>query len=84
MTAAFDGRTRTPCCGRTVRVPEFLYNSTLIYRTCPKCHEAWQVRIIPGEPVSTSAHSASRPETAEWRQRALAGPHCPVYTSVVF
>lgn len=48
-------KTKTPCCGRTVKVPAANNATEVCDRTCPKCREAWRVVVRPRIPLKRRA-----------------------------
>lgn len=61
-------KTRTPCCGRSVRVPDALDATQVCDRTCPKCRKRWRVITRPGE-----IRSFARYNMVEWTRMEAGG-----------
>lgn len=40
-------KTETPCCGRLMRVPFYLFATHICRRTCRKCGVKYQLKVTP-------------------------------------
>jgi hypothetical protein len=59
MDASLD--LRTPCCNRAVRgTPAMVHATTVLDRTCPRCHTHYRVVIQPGQALRLLPRAAGQ------------------------